>query len=142
MLAHLTLAMSLASAPPNFLVLFVDDMGINQIQLNTPGVYGYTGDGGKIQTPNIAAMADEGMTFQHWYSSFHYCSPSRGSMLTGRLPVRLGIGIPPMDEPMGGPSCGPPLEGVEGLVMVVPRFGSVRVPKPSPLFFLKIGIES
>ena len=53
----------------------------------------------------------------------------------------LGIGIPPMDEPMGGPSCGPPLEGVEGLVMVVPRFGSVRVPKPSPLFFLKIGIE-
>ena len=51
----------------------------------------------------------------------------------------LGIGgIPPMDEPMGGPSCGPPLEGVEGLVMVVPRFGSVRVPKPSPLFFLKI----
>ena len=50
----------------------------------------------------------------------------------------LGIGgIPPMDEPMGGPSCGPPLEGVEGLVMVVPRFGSVRVPKPSPLFFSK-----
>lgn len=47
----------------------------------------------------------------------------------------LGIGIPPTDEPMGGPSCGPPLEGVEGLVMVVPRFGSVRVPKPSPLFF-------
>lgn len=48
----------------------------------------------------------------------------------------LGIGgIPPMDEPMGGPSCGPPLEGVESLVMVVPRFGSVRVPKPSPWFF-------
>ena len=35
-----------------------------------------------------AKYASEGLLFQTWYSSFHYCSPSRGSMMTGRLPVR------------------------------------------------------
>lgn len=83
--------------PPNFLVLFVDDMGMNQIDAGNPSVYGYTGDEHRIATPHIAQLAKEGMLFQHWYSSFHYCSPSRGSMLTGRLPVRLGIGIQPCD---------------------------------------------
>ena len=85
---------------PNFLVLFVDDMGLNQIQLThtAPGeLYGYSGDGGNISTPSVAKLAREGMTFQHWYSAFHYCSPSRASMLTGRYPVRVGIGIPPCD---------------------------------------------
>ena len=82
----------------NFLVLFVDDMGLNQIDVPHPStVYGYSGDNHTISTPNLASFASEGMLFQNWYSSFHYCSPSRGSMLTGRLPVRLGIGIPPCD---------------------------------------------
>ena len=73
----------------------VQDMGMNQIDLENPALYGYTGDEHRISTPNLLKLSKEGMTFQHWYSSFHYCSPSRGSMLTGRLPVRLGIGIPP-----------------------------------------------
>ena len=86
-----------AAPPPNFLVFFVDDMGMNQLNLGDPRLYGYSGDNGTIATPHIRALAGEGLTFQHWYSSFHYCSPSRGSMMTGRLPVRLGIGIPPCD---------------------------------------------
>jgi arylsulfatase A-like enzyme len=74
------------------------DRGLNQIDVPTPNhEYGYTGDNHTISTPNLAKFASEGMLFQHWYSSFHYCSPSRGSMLTGRLPVRLGIGIPPCE---------------------------------------------
>eukprot|EP01051_Picozoa_sp_SAG22_P004456 SAG22_NODE_239_length_14182_cov_74.353050_5_plen_194_part_00 len=82
----------------NFVVFFVDDMGLAQIDVPKPaGIYGYSGDGGNISTPNLAKYAAEGLLFQHWYSSFHYCSPSRGSMMTGRLPVRLGIGIPPCD---------------------------------------------
>lgn len=32
--------------------------------------------------------------FQNWLSSFHVCSPSRASHLTGRYSIRSGIGIP------------------------------------------------
>ena len=93
-----SVATAAASKPKvNFLVLFVDDMGVNQIDVANTNLYGYTGDEHRIKTPSLAKLAKEGMTFQHWYSAFHYCSPSRASMLTGRLPVRLGIGIPPCD---------------------------------------------
>ena len=80
------------------LALCLQDMGLAQIDVPKPaGIYGYSGDAGNISTPNLAKYASEGLLFQTWYSSFHYCSPSRGSMMTGRLPVRLGIGIPPCD---------------------------------------------
>ena len=85
------------AALPNFLVLFVDDMGINQLNLGDARLYGYTGDNGTIDTPNIRALASGGMTFQSWYSSFHVCSPSRASMMTGRLSIRAGVGLPPCD---------------------------------------------
>ena len=58
--------------------------GLNQISVpHPPDVYGYTGDNGTISTPNLARFAAEGMLFQNWYSSFHVCSPSRASMMTG-----------------------------------------------------------
>ena len=67
----------------------LQDMGLAQIDVPKPaGIYGYSGDAGNISTPNLAKYASEGLLFQTWYSSFHYCSPSRGSMMTGRLPVR------------------------------------------------------
>ncbi len=88
-------ALAAVGETPNFVVLFVDDMGLNQISVPTRGnFYGYTGDGGAISTPNIAKLAAEGLLFQTWYSSFHVCSPSRASMMTGRYSVRSGIGIP------------------------------------------------
>jgi len=99
------------AAPPNYVVLFVDDMGANQV--NTPiarshGFYSYTGDGGRIATPNVAKLAEEGMLFQTWYSGFQVCSPSRASLLTGRLPVRIGIGMP---EDANGGAPGSPNAG-------------------------------
>ena len=33
--------------------------------------YGYSGEKGAIKTPNLAAMANEGLTFQTFYASFH-----------------------------------------------------------------------
>ena len=88
---------SVRAAPPNFVVLFVDDMGANQVNVpiaRSHGFYSYTGDGGQIVTPNVAKLAEEGMLFQTWYSGFQVCSPSRASFMTGRLPVRIGIGMP------------------------------------------------
>eukprot|EP00729_Bicosta_minor_P021828 gene21828-24992_t len=87
---------AMAAAPrPNFVILFVDDMGIDQIEV-PPGQrsYGYTGNNGTIATPNIKRLAAEGLVFQNWYSGFHVCTPSRAAMMTGRLPVRSGIGSP------------------------------------------------
>jgi arylsulfatase A-like enzyme len=98
-----------STAKPNFVVLFVDDMGIDQIEVPKPAnVYGYTGNNGKIKTPNLAKFASQGLLFQTWYSSFHVCSPSRASMMTGRYSIRSGVGIPNIiyapDAP--GPSSG------------------------------------
>jgi hypothetical protein len=86
-------ALGIASAAPtrpNVLVLFADDLGFNQLSL--PGQpLGYTGVNGAIKTPHLAQFASEGTTFVQWYSGFHVCTPSRAA-LTGRLPVRVGLG--------------------------------------------------
>ena len=82
---------------PNFLILFVDDLGFNEINLGSsrPAAVrvtgGYTGYGGRVSTPSLEAFAAEGMVFSSWYSGWHLCSPSRAACLTGRLPSRTGI---------------------------------------------------
>jgi len=81
----------IATKPPNVLVLFADDMGINQLHISGKP-YGYTGVSGAITTPHLAQFAAEGTTFMQWYSAFHVCTPSRASMMTGRLPIRVGLG--------------------------------------------------
>lgn len=70
------------SARPNILVLFADDLGYGDIS-----AYGHP----TTVTPNIDQLAQSGIKFTQWYSAFHVCSPSRGSMMTGRLPIRVGI---------------------------------------------------
>ena len=61
---------------PNVIVLFVDDMGIDQIEVPlAQRTYGYTGNNGTISTPNIKALAAQGMVFQNWYESWTPCLP-------------------------------------------------------------------
>ena len=43
------------------------------------------------QTPQLDAMAAEGIVFDRWYAAAPVCSPTRGSCLTGRHPYRYGI---------------------------------------------------
>merc|ERR1719295_803579 len=69
------------SAPPNFVIFFVDDMGYGDV--------GFTGHP-NINTPNIDQLASEGMVLSTWYTGQPVCSPSRAAMLTGRYPVRSG----------------------------------------------------
>ena len=40
------------------------------------------------ETPHIDQMANEGMILTNFYSAAAICSPSRASLLTGRLPIR------------------------------------------------------
>jgi arylsulfatase A-like enzyme len=69
-------------ASPNIVFILIDDMGQRDI-----GCYGST----FYETPNIDRLAREGMLFTDAYAACPVCSPTRGSILTGRYPASLGI---------------------------------------------------
>ncbi|MBA6153247.1 arylsulfatase [Gelidibacter maritimus] len=62
------------SQKPNIIYILADDLGYGDL-----GVYGQT----KIETPNIDALAKEGMLFTQHYSASPVCAPARASLLTG-----------------------------------------------------------
>lgn len=70
--------------PGNVLIVVTDDMGVDQVS-----VYGEHPKAPR--TPNIDALAQDGVLFRNAWSS-PTCSPSRGALLTGRLPSRTGLG--------------------------------------------------
>jgi uncharacterized sulfatase len=67
---------------PNIIVIMADDLGYGDI-----GVYGAA----LISTPNLDRMSAEGIRLDSFYASANICTPSRGGLLTGRYPVRLGL---------------------------------------------------
>ncbi len=67
---------------PNFVVVFIDDMGYGDV-----ACYGATG----YTTPNLDKMASEGMRFTNFYSAQPVCSASRAGLMTGCYPNRIGI---------------------------------------------------
>ncbi|MCB1686667.1 MAG: sulfatase [Pseudomonadales bacterium] len=77
-----TLADTPESQPPNIVILFADDLGYGDLSS-----YGHP----SIQTPNLDAMAAQGQRWTDFYVADPVCSPSRGALLTGRLPVRTGL---------------------------------------------------
>ena len=70
--------------PPNIILIVADDLGYNDISLNGGGVAG-----GIVKTPNIDAIAREGINFTTAYAANATCSPSRAAMMTGRYPTRF-----------------------------------------------------
>ena len=73
---------SVASARPNVVVVFCDDLGYGDL-----GCYGHP----TIRTPNLDRMAAEGTRFTQFYSANPVCTPSRYSLLTGKLSIRGGM---------------------------------------------------
>ena len=67
---------------PNIVIIFTDDQGYADV-----GCYGARG----FTTPNLDAMANEGMRFTNFYVSQAVCSASRASLLTGCYAERVGI---------------------------------------------------
>jgi arylsulfatase A-like enzyme len=70
-------------ARPNVVLINCDDMGYGDL-----GCYG-----SKVNhTPTIDHLASEGLKFDDFYMAAPLCSPSRGGMLTGCYPPRIGFG--------------------------------------------------
>lgn len=68
--------------PPHIIFVMADDMG-----------WGQTGFRGHplLKTPNLDAMAANGLRFDRFYAGGPVCSPTRAAMLTGRSPERTGV---------------------------------------------------
>src|SRR5438876_11176193 len=71
-----------ADRPPNFVIIYCDDLGYADI--GPFGAKGYT-------TPNLDRMAAEGMKFTDFHSAAAVCSASRVALMTGCYPQRVGI---------------------------------------------------
>jgi arylsulfatase len=77
----LALALPAQAGPPNVVVILSDDMGFSDL-----GCYG-----GEIATPNLDALAANGLRFTQFYNTAR-CCPTRASLLTGLYPHQAGVG--------------------------------------------------
>ena len=68
---------------PNVILINCDDLGYGDV-----GCYGST----VHSTPHIDRLAAEGMRLTDFYMASAVCSPSRGAMMTGCYPQRIGLG--------------------------------------------------
>jgi len=65
-----------AAERPNIVIILADDMGYGDAQCDNPDA--------KTKTPNIDALAADGMRFTDGHAGAAVCSPSRYALMTGR----------------------------------------------------------
>jgi len=82
-----------ASSKPNILFILADDLGYGDV-----GCYNAEA---KVATPNLDRLAREGMRFTDAHSPSTVCTPSRYSLLTGKLTFRINYRS--VFESVGGP---------------------------------------
>ncbi len=68
-------------AKPNIVLILADDMGFSDL-----GCFG-----SEIPTPNLDALASDGLRFTQFYNTAR-CSPTRAALLTGLNPHQAGMG--------------------------------------------------
>ena len=78
---------SLEERPPNIVLILADDLGWNDVSMNGPNP--------TTQTPNIDALAAEGITFTQGYAANGTCAPSRAALMSGRYGTRFGFEFTP-----------------------------------------------
>ncbi|MCM8530732.1 MAG: sulfatase [Lentisphaeraceae bacterium] len=67
---------------PNFIIILTDDQGYNDLSC-----FG----SGKVSTPFIDSIANNGRKFTSFYVASPVCSPSRAALLTGCYPSRISM---------------------------------------------------
>ncbi len=70
------------SGPPNIVLILMDDMGFSDL-----GCYG-----GEIETPNIDALARNGLRFSQFYNTAR-CWPTRAALMTGRYQHQVAMAM-------------------------------------------------
>ena len=78
----LAFAGAAAAKAPNFVFILADDLGWRDL-----GVYGSS----YYETPNLDRLAAEGVRFTDAYAAGNSCSPTRGSILTGKYPAKTQL---------------------------------------------------
>jgi len=78
--------------PPNIIHIMWDDTAFGDIGI--PALAAIRG----FETPNLDRMRDEGIMFTRMYTEAA-CTPSRAAVITGRHPIRNGMGL--VDWPLG-----------------------------------------
>jgi len=73
---------SAADRPPNFVLVYCDDLGYGDLSC-----YGRT----EYKTPRLDKLASEGMRFTDYHTAAAVCSASRAALMTGCYPQRVGI---------------------------------------------------
>lgn len=79
---YLTVCIQAHAARPNIVLVMTDDQGWGQT-----GYYNHPA----LKTPNLDAMAANGLRFDRFYAGAPVCSPTRASVLTGRCNDRTGV---------------------------------------------------
>lgn len=77
-----------AAEPPNFIVIFCDNLGYGDVESFGSTVH---------RTPNLNRMAAEGRRFTHFCVTAGVCTPSRASLMTGCYAQRVGMHTNPRD---------------------------------------------
>ncbi|MCA1810059.1 MAG: sulfatase-like hydrolase/transferase, partial [Lentisphaerae bacterium] len=67
---------------PNIVLIMTDDQGWGET-----GYYNHP----VLKTPNLDAMAANGLRFDRFYAAAPVCSPTRATVLTGRTNDRAGV---------------------------------------------------
>lgn len=76
-------ARAAAQKPPNIVFILADDLGYGDVACYNPE--------SKVPTPNLDQLAREGMRFTDAHSPSTVCTPTRYSVLTGRMAFRNGM---------------------------------------------------
>ncbi|MEA3511817.1 MAG: sulfatase-like hydrolase/transferase, partial [Actinomycetota bacterium] len=64
---------------PNIIFMLADNLGYGDLSCY----------GGSVPTPRIDTLAAEGTRFKN-FNTEAQCTPTRGALLTGRMPIRTG----------------------------------------------------
>lgn len=112
-----------SSAKTNIVLILADDLGWGDVSCNQP-------EKGKVKTPAIDTLADEGMRFTNAHAPHSVCTPTRYSLLTGRYCwrtfLREGV-LPGYSKPLIPPTRTTIASALKGKGYATAAFGKWHI---------------